>query len=183
MPSLVGSEMCIRDRPWGYRGGVNLRFRPRDNINLMIEGFQDLGTKSMEWVGIEEDSVSTNIIYANSAAMMNDIQVRFNWTFTPNLTFEAFFQPFTVDMDYKDFYKLMAEKTRDLEPYSYNSNPDFKVNNLVGTFVLRWEYRPGSTLFIVYNLHNDNYFSASDNAWTKNSSNSIFLKFNYWLQI
>jgi len=35
----------------------------------------------------------------------------------------------------------------------------------------------------VYNLHNDNYFSASDNAWTKNSSNSIFLKFNYWLQI
>ena len=170
-------------RPWGYRAGLNLRFRPRDNINLMIEGFQDLGTKSMEWVGIEEDSLSTDIIYANSAAVMNDIQVRFNWTFTPDLTFEAFFQPFTVDMDYKNYYKLVAEKTRELEPYSYNGNPDFKVNNLVGTFVLRWEYRPGSTLFIVYNLHNDNYFSASDNSWSKNSSNSIFLKFNYWFQI
>lgn len=170
-------------RPWGYRAGLNLRFRPRDNINLMIEGFQDLGTKSMEWVGIEEDSINTDIIYSNAAAIMNDIQVRFNWTFTPDLTFEAFFQPFTVDMDYKDFYKLTAEKTRDLEPYSYNSNPDFKVNNLVGTFVVRWEYRPGSTLFFVYNLHNDNYYSASDNSWTKNSSNSIFLKFNYWFQI
>ena len=69
----------------------------------MIEGFQDLGTKSMEWVGIEEDSIGTDIIYAESAALMNDIQVRFNWTFTPDLTFEAFFQPFSVDMDYKTF--------------------------------------------------------------------------------
>ena len=39
-------------RPWGYRGGFNLRFRPRDNINLMIEGFQDLGTKSMVFIYI-----------------------------------------------------------------------------------------------------------------------------------
>jgi len=170
-------------RPWGYRVGLNLRFRPLNNINLMIEGFQDLGTKSMEWVGIEEDSIGTNIIYAESAALMNDIQVRFNWTFTPDLTFEAFFQPFTVDMDYKTFYKLMAEKTRDLELYDYSGDPDFKINNIVGTFVVRWEYRPGSTLFLVYNLHTDNYYSASDKKWYKDTANSLFIKFNYWLQI
>jgi hypothetical protein len=170
-------------RPWGYRAGLNLRFRPLNNINLMIEGFQDLGTKSMEWVGIEEDSIGTNIIYAESAALMNDIQVRFNWTFTPDLTFEAFLQPFTVDMDYKTFYKLMAEKTRDLELYDYSSDPDFKINNIVGTFVVRWEYRPGSTLFLVYNLHTDNYYSASDKKWYKDTANSLFIKFNYWLQI
>mgnify|MGYP000061803612 FL=1 len=170
-------------RPWGYRIGLNLRFRPLNNINLMIEGFQDLGTKSMEWVGIEEDSIGTNIIYAESAALMNDIQVRFNWTFTPDLTFEAFFQPFTVDMDYKTFYKLMAEKTRDLELYDYSGDPDFKIKNIVGTFVVRWEYRPGSTLFLVYNLHTDNYYSASDKKWYKDTANSLFIKFNYWLQI
>ena len=170
-------------RPWGYRAGLNLRFRPLNNINLMIEGFQDLGTKSMEWVGIEEDSIGTNIIYAESAALMNDIQIRFNWTFTPDLTFEAFLQPFTVDMDYKTFYKLMAEKTRDLELYDYSGDPDFKIKNIVGTFVVRWEYRPGSTLFLVYNLHTDNYYSASDKEWYKDTANSLFIKFNYWLQI
>jgi len=170
-------------RPWGYRAGLRLRFRPLNNINLMIDGFQDLGTKSMEWVDIEEDSIGTNIIYAESAALMNDIQIRFNWTFTPDLTFEAFFQPFTVDMDYKTFYKLMAEKTRNLEPYDYIGNPDFKINNVVGTFVVRWEYRPGSTLFFVYNLHNDNYYNANDDNWDKNTANSLFIKFNYWLQI
>ena len=170
-------------RPWGYRTGLQLRFRPLNNINLMIEGFQDLGTKSMEWVGIEEDSIGTHIIYAESAALMNDIQVRFNWTFTPDLTFEAFFQPFSVDMDYKTFYKLMAEKTRDLEPYDYIGEPDFKINNVVGTFVVRWEYRPGSALFLVYNLHSNNYYSGSNDSWSGATSNSFFIKLNYWLKI
>ncbi|GIS72945.1 MAG: hypothetical protein CM1200mP10_25220 [Candidatus Neomarinimicrobiota bacterium] len=31
----------------------------------MIEGFQDLGTKSMEWVGIEEDSIGTILFMLN----------------------------------------------------------------------------------------------------------------------
>ena len=117
-------------RSWGYRAGLNIKWRPLDNMNLMIEGFQDLGPKSMEWVGIDEDSTGINIIYAESVALMNDIQFRFNWTFTSELSFEAFVQPFTVDMNYKNFYKLMAEKTRDLEPYNYLGDPDFKVNNI-----------------------------------------------------
>tara|TARA_B100001123_G_scaffold91796_1_gene105764 strand:+ start:1710 stop:2159 length:450 start_codon:yes stop_codon:yes gene_type:complete len=149
----------------------------------MIEGFQDLGPKSMEWVGIDEDSTGINIIYAESAALMNDIQFRFNWTFTSELSFEAFVQPFTVDMNYKNFYKLMAEKTRDLEPYNYLGDPDFKVNNIVGTFVLRWEYYPGSTLYLVYNLNNNKFYSAEDDSWYIDNSNSFFIKFNYWLQI
>jgi len=170
-------------RDWGYRAGLNIRWQPLDNINLMIDGFQDLGPKSMEWVGIEEDSTGTNIIYAESEALMNDIKIRFNWTFTSELTFEAFFQPFTVDLNYKSFYKLMAEKTRVLEPYNYNSDPDFKLNNKVGTFVLRWEYNPGSALYLVYNLHSNKYYSASDDVWEIDSSNSFVIKFNYWLQI
>ena len=99
----------------------------------------------MEWVGIEEDSLRKNIIYAESSSIMRDIKLRFNWTFSPELTFEAFMQPFTVNMDYLSYNKLLKEKTRDLEPYIYTDDPDFKLDNNVGTFVLRWEYKPGST--------------------------------------
>jgi hypothetical protein len=40
------------------------------------------------------------------------------------------------------------------------ANPDFRVRSLRSNVVLRWEYSPGSTLFLVWN---DNGFaSASD---------------------
>jgi hypothetical protein len=54
---------------------------------------------------------------------------------------------------------------------------------MVGTFVLRWEYRPGSTLYLVYNLNSNKYFSAEDGRWDKDNANSLFVKFNYWLQL
>ena len=92
-------------------------------------------------------------------------------------------QPFTVDMDYMLFNRLMREKTRDLEPFLYSENPDFKLDNNVGTFVLRWEYKPGSTAFVVFNLNKRRYFSSQDQEWSTNNSNSLFIKLNYWFQL
>ena len=62
-------------------------------------------------------------------------------------------------------------------------NPGFSINNTVGTIVLRWEYKLGSTFYIVYNINNSNYFSQETQEWSKNSDNAIFIKFNYWLKI
>ena len=33
--------------------------------------------------------------------------------------------------------------------YSFNDR-DFNVRSLIGNIVLRWEYRPGSTVFLVW---------------------------------
>ncbi|GIS72049.1 MAG: hypothetical protein CM1200mP10_16260 [Candidatus Neomarinimicrobiota bacterium] len=79
--------------------------------------------------------------------------------FTPDFTFEAFFQPFMLIWIIKPF-KIVAEKTGTWN-YMTIGDPDFKIKNIVGTFVVRWEYRPGSTLFLVYNLHTDNYYSET----------------------
>ena len=114
---------------------------------------------------------------------MRDLKLRFNWTFTPELTLEVFMQPFMVDMDYISFNTLLREESRDLEPFIYSDNPDFKLDNNVGTFVLRWEYKPGSTAYIVYNYNERKYFSYQDQTWSTNSSNSIFFKLNYWFQV
>ena len=51
------------------------------------------------------------------------------------------------------------------------------------TFVMRWEYNPGSTLFLVYNLNEYDYYSSSDGSWSSGSSNAIVFKLNYWLKI
>ena len=169
--------------PWENRFGLKLNYKPLNNISIALDLTQDYDRKAMEWVGIEEDSLGKNIIYAESSSIMRDIKLRFNWTFSPELTFEAFMQPFTVNMDYLSYNKLLKEKTRDLEPYIYTDDPDFKLDNNVGTFVLRWEYKPGSTAFIVYNFNKRRSFSSQDQTWSTISSNSLFMKLNYWFQI
>ena len=169
--------------PWENRFGLKLNYKPLNNVSIALDLTQDYDRKAMEWVGIEEDSLGKNIIYAESASIMRDIKLRFNWTFSPELTFEAFMQPFTVNMDYLSYNKLLKEKTRDLEPYIYTDDPDFKLDNNVGTFVLRWEYKPGSTAFIVYNFNKRRSFSSQDQTWSTISSNSLFMKLNYWFQI
>ena len=87
---------------------------------------------------------------------------------------------------YDNFSNLLMPETMNLGSYDYLSNydnPNFKIENNVGTFVLRWEYRPGSTIFVVYNINENRYFSASDNEWSKESNNAFVIKLNYWSKI
>ena len=47
---------------------------------------------------------------------------------------------------------------------------------------MRWEYLPGSILYVVYNLNDQNYFSVSSDSWSPSKSNTLFIKLNYWFQ-
>ncbi|HEX2718552.1 MAG TPA: DUF5916 domain-containing protein [Gemmatimonadaceae bacterium] len=71
------------------------------------------------------------------------------------------------------------------------SNPDFNVRSLLGNAVMRWEYRPGSTLFLVWNQQRSNFdnvgsfdFSTErSELFHKNPENTFLIKVNYWLTL
>ena len=139
----------------------------------------------MQWVDIIETPEDTVRVYANSRQVTKDITLRLNWTFSPDLTLQCFVQPFYADMNYEKFFQLLTPNTMDLETYDYLAlaeNPDFTINNTVGTIVLRWQYRPGSTFYLVYNLNESRFYSPVDEAWTLEGSNALFVKLNYWLK-
>ncbi len=169
-------------RGWGHSYNMMVLLRPTDYINISI--FSHLGDhpSAMQWVGIEEDSVRTNIIYATTEQKMQNINYRLNWAFSPTMTFEAFYQPFKIDMDYVTYNKLVEEKTYNVEPYDFQGDKDFKINNQVGTFVFRWEYSPGSLLYVVYNLNDNRYYSSAAGQWFNSKANSLFVKLNYFFQ-
>jgi hypothetical protein len=86
-------------------------------------------------------------------------------------------------MEYENFSRLQYEKSAILISYPYlskNENPDFKYTNLIGTFVFRWEYRAGSTIYLVYNLNQEKSYSYTDDDWTLINKNAIYFKINYW---
>jgi hypothetical protein len=71
------------------------------------------------------------------------------------------------------------------------SNPDFNVRSLRGTAVLRWEYRPGSTVFFVWTqersgseAYGDFDFNRDKSALFRDRPVNVFqIKASYWLGI
>ena len=174
-----------KNRGHGYRTNMKLWIMPVESIILTIDAMEDKSPSHMQWVDLLEGGDDTIRVYANALLLTRDLKFRLDWTFSPKMSFQSFVQPFFAKMNYKKFYRLLAPKTMNLYPYEYlreNDDPDFKVFNTVGTFVFRWEYRPGSTVFLVYNLSQNMSYSASEKQWSDDNSNAIYFKINYWLK-
>jgi hypothetical protein len=105
------------------------------------------------------------------------IDTRLNVTFTPNLSLEMYAQPFISSNDFGALKELRAPRTFDFDVYGQDvgtvtrvgdaattvdpdgagpagsflvADRDFNVASLRGNAVLRWEWRPGSTFFLVW---------------------------------
>ena len=81
------------------------------------------------------------------------LTTRLNYTVTPNLSIQLYAQPFVSAGDYSiqgAGGRPLARLRRTLRAVDYTGNPDFNYRSFRTTNVLRWEYRPGSTLFVVW---------------------------------
>ncbi|MDQ6770911.1 MAG: carbohydrate binding family 9 domain-containing protein [Gemmatimonadota bacterium] len=73
-------------------------------------------------------------------------------------------------------------------PFTFE-NPDFNLRSLRGTSVLRWEYRPGSTLFFVWTQERDGSdkfgdfnFNRDRSALFRDRPKNVFqVKATYWI--
>jgi hypothetical protein len=73
-----------------------------------------------------------------------------NWTFTPRLSLQTFVQPFVSAGTYRDYKSLARARSYDFTPATVGDDPSYTERSLAGNAVLRWEYRPGSALFVVW---------------------------------
>ena len=168
---------------WGNVQQFSLTVNPTDYLRLSV-GMMHWNDLNYEYyVGVTEDSGNIHRIYSPLAQELTDITIRANWTFSPDLSLQMYLQPFLVAGNYYDFKELLRPKTLEFAQFDGDVyDPSFEMQNNIGTFVLRWEYLPGSTLFVVYNLNDSNYRSESDSDWFTSQSNTLFIKLNYWFQ-
>jgi uncharacterized protein DUF5916 len=82
------------------------------------------------------------------------MQVRFNYTFKPDLTLDLYAEPFSASGRYDHIGELAAGRGRTMSLYGADAASglarDFNVRSFRSNLVLRWEYRPGSTLYLVW---------------------------------
>jgi hypothetical protein len=92
------------------------------------------------------------------------------------------------DADGSTTYTVDPDGNGVAAPFTF-SNPDFNIRSLRGTAVLRWEYRPGSTVFFVWTQQREGFdtfgdfrFGRDRSALFRDRPTNIFqVKATYWL--
>jgi len=183
---------------YGYWLGpyVNVRFGTRLNASFGPNYSRD--NSDAQWYGNFRDSAgTTHYSFAHLTQTTVSATARVNYTLTPDLTFEFYGQPFVSNGTYSDVREVSAtpdaERYRDrFQPYTApaGSQTAFKFTQLRTNAVVRWEYRPGSTLFVVWQ-HGREHFGnqASNQSWYRDyedlfglhPDNTFLVKLAYWL--
>ena len=114
---------------------------------------------------------------------------RANVTFTKELSFQLYNQIFFAAGDYQNFKSLTSPRTFGVLPAGlYTDNPDFNNRSMNINVVFRWEYRPGSTLFVVWSQARSGGGIPGDASFGRNfrgvfdapADNVVLMKLNYW---
>jgi len=92
--------------------------------------------------------------------------IRLNWTFSPGLSVQTYAQPYVSSARYRDFKSLVRPRSYEFTPTTYGSNLDFTSRSFKANTVLRWEYRPGSALFLVWTHKRSQYGTVGEAAPT-----------------
>jgi hypothetical protein len=120
---------------------------------------------------------------------------RANYTIGPALSLQMYAEPFVSSGHYTGFKELVSGRASAYDdryaPYSYGGNPDFRYTSFRTTNVLRWEYRPGSALFVVWQQGREGSDDRGrfdlgrdfGHIFASPSSNVFLVKLSYWLNL
>jgi len=152
-----------------------------------------------QWLGnfgtIGNDS--THYTVGRLAQSTIALTTRINWTASPTLSVQLYAQPFVTGGDYSNWRAVSAPRLRDYErrfrPFTQEGEPDgFNFKQFRSNTVLRWEYRPGSTLFLVWaqgrvqdGLDAGTFRFGRDyrNLFSAHPDNTFLVKASYWFSM
>jgi hypothetical protein len=209
--SALGTSLNVQFRP---ATNINLSLGPswdRTEVGAQYVGaFTDPSATAF---------YGRRVVFSGLTQRTLSMDTRVNITFTPTLSLEMFAQPFVSTGDYHYLKEFVRPRALEKEPfgpdrlttlYAANgrdslylldadrnagtaplqvSNPDFNFRSLRGSAVLRWEYRPGSTLFFVWQQQRSGAEGMGDFAlgrdagavFREHPDNVFVIKASYWI--
>ncbi len=198
---------------------VNLRWRPLTNLDLTASPTVDKTHDNWQYVDAPSALGTTHYVFADLRQTTVGMQFRGNLTFLPTLSLQLYVEPFIATggyggykevahpraAEYADRFALYAanqlgtdadgnvlvDLNRDGGTDFVLDNPNFRYLSLRGNAVLRWEYRRGSTLFLVWqhgreDSNHQGTFSLRqglDQLFAAPATNTLLVKLNYWLSL
>ncbi len=155
-------------------------------------------------------------VFSNLDQTTLSLKTRLDWTFSPQVSLQVYGQIFVSSADFYEFKEFVAPRTFEFSRYGKDRgtiardssgahsvdpdglgpaasfviyDPNFNQRALRTTTVLRWEYRPGSTLFFAWQHRRFDQEAVGDFSLGRDlgglfgaeARNVFVLKVSYWL--
>jgi hypothetical protein len=162
---------------------IGIEYRPASNITLSggtnyIRTFQEI-----RWVeNIDDDTTIFADMYQDELVLRLTASI----VFTRDLSMQLSGQGYISGIDYRSYRRYLGAEN--YAPYPLEEQ-DFNYAALNSTFIIRWEYIPGSTLYMVWTRamsesnedYNDLDISRDlDRLFSGDSENVFLVKASYW---
>ena len=198
-------------------GFIGVEARPSPNLTFRVGPEVGVSTTARQYVATLDapamaETFGQRYVFAEVDQTVVSLETRVDWTFTPDLSLQVYARPFVASGRYGRFQQLGAPGQLELPVFgedlgsattgpdgettidpgdgsdAFTLAPDFTVRSLQGNAVLRWQYRPGSTLFLVWQQQRSGFDPAGDfrfdnlgTLFTDDLTNVFLVKLSYWL--
>ena len=196
--SLTLRGRISRDDQNFWSGGMSpgIQARPFANLNFSLSVNYSINHEDMQYVTtIEDENSSDHYILGHLDQNILSFTTRINYTLTPNLSIQFYGQPFVTAGEYSNFREVIRPRARRyadrFAPYNYSGSPDFNFKQFRSNLVLRWEYHPGSTLFVVWSQGRTDYTDIGkfhprtdfENLFKAEGNHVFLIKLNHWFSL
>ncbi len=157
-----------------------ITYQPTNALKISLRPSFNISERAHQYIGKVDNNGTDQYITALINRKTTSIAIRANYSIRPNLTVEFYGQPFVFKSAYESFKKITDGTAKDYQDrfhtftnaqINFNKidnnyavddnldgnedftirNPDFNFLQYRANLVVRWEYKPGSTLFVVWN--------------------------------
>jgi hypothetical protein len=167
--------------------------RPTSALTVGFELEVSNRRTAQQWVTNLQTTEGSRYVFGAVDRTTVALGTRVNYTMSPRLSLQVYARPFVSSGAYESFSELVDPRaSSQLDRYravDYAGNPDFNVHSFRTTNVLRWEYRAGSALFVVWQQGRDGFEPRGDFALGRDvsrmfsvpSQNVFLVKVSRWL--
>lgn len=175
-----------------YDGGFT--YQPIDALTISFSPNYALNRSKTQYVGQESNNGTLRYLMGTLDQQTLMASLRLNYNLNPNLTIQYYGQPFISRGRYRNFGRVVQptaadyrdrlsvyqgaqiafdaannqykidENTDGTIDYSFG-NPDFSFVQFRSNLVVRWEYIPGSEIFLVWSQGINGMANTRDNLW------------------
>jgi len=199
-------------------GGVELgaTIQARSNLDIFLAPSLYKRSDPLQYVDEQPDlGGAPHYIFGRIHQTDVSLTLRMNWTFSPHFALQAYAQPYISSGHYDElkdvdhpaarayadrFHAFGGDELQRVDgtyhvmrttgaAFSFDQ-PDFNFRQLRSTIVLRWEYRPGSTVFAIWS-HGQTSDQLDDGRFRLGrdladlgraaTDNIVMVKANYWI--